>query len=77
MPLDFELTEWQAADLLNVTHSTMETMLDDQEIPSRQAGDGRRLKLADVVVYKRRFLEERMRISDELAAQAQELNIGY
>lgn len=77
LPLEFELTEGQAADLLNVSHSSLATLLDDQEIPSRQVGDGRSVKLADVVAYKRRFLEERMKILDELAAQAQELDMGY
>ncbi len=77
MPLDFELTERQAAELLNVSRPLLETMLEDQEIPSRQADDVRRVKLADVVGNKRRHLEERMKILDELMAQAQELDMGY
>jgi len=77
LPLEFELTERQAADLLNISHSYLVTLLNDQEIPSRQAGDYRRVKLMDVIAYKRHFLEERMKVLDELAAEAQDLKMGY
>jgi uncharacterized protein YbjQ (UPF0145 family) len=35
------------------------------------------VKLLDVLEYKRRTDESRMRALEELAAQAQELNMGY
>ena len=72
-----ELTPSQAADLLNVSRSYLDRLLEQGDIPARNRGGQCRLRLRDVLEYKTRSLRLRARCLDELTAQAQDLDMGY
>ncbi|MEX0793351.1 MAG: helix-turn-helix domain-containing protein [Pirellulaceae bacterium] len=77
VPADEQLTTGQAAELLDVSHAFLVEQLDRGEIPFHQEGAQRRILLADILEYKRSMNRKRLEALDELAAQAQELDMGY
>ena len=77
MPKDAELTTKQAADALNVSRPHLVRLLKDGKVPHHMAGTHRRVLLQDVLAYRRARLAASNDAMDELAAQAQELGLGY
>jgi excisionase family DNA binding protein len=76
-PLNNELTTQKAAEFLRVSRPFLIKMLEKGEIPFRKVGKHRRILLADLEDYKERIDKKRLKVLNELAAQAQELEMGY
>ena len=77
LPLHSELSTQQAADLLNVSRPYFIGLLESGKIPFRLVGNHRRVRLDDLMAYKRQDDQERLRVLGELVAQAEEMNMGY
>jgi excisionase family DNA binding protein len=77
MPIHAELTTQQAADFLNVSRPFVIGLLEKGEISFRTVGRHRRVRLEDIMNYRKQLEEKRLNALDELTAQAQELNMGY
>ena len=77
VPEHVELTTVQAAEFLHVSRPFLIKLLEEGRIPYRKVGQHRRIRMDDVMAYKTAIDREREAILDELAAEAQELNMGY
>ena len=77
IPVHVEMTTQEAADFLNVSRPFLVGLLEANAIPYRKVGTHRRIRFKDVKGYRDRIDAERERTLDELAAQAQELGMGY
>ena len=77
IPIHAEMTTQEAADFLNVSRPFLIGLLDANVLPYRKVGTHRRIRFQDVKGYRDRIDAERERTLDELAAQAQELGMGY
>ena len=77
VPIHSELTTQEAADILNVSRPFLIKLIESKEIPCRKVGRHRRIRFADLMEYKQKTDSQRTKALDELAAQAQELNMGY
>ena len=77
IPMDKELTTQQAADILNVSRPYLNKILDIGEIAHRKVGRNRRIRFSDLMEYKKSQEQKSKAALQELADQAQELDMGY
>jgi excisionase family DNA binding protein len=77
IPEDAELTTVQAADILHVSRPFLIKLLEEGQIPYRKVGKHRRIRVEDVMNYKRSIDQQREAVLDQLVADAQEQEMGY
>lgn len=70
-----EITTQEAAELLNVSRPFVVKLLDDGQLPFRKVGNRRRMRLADVVAYRRRDDEHRDLVLRRLTEEAEALGL--
>lgn len=75
LPVGMELTTQQAADLVNVSRPFLIRLLEAGQIPYHRVGTHRRIRLDDLLAYRRRRSEERRTMLAGMAAEAQGLGI--
>lgn len=76
VPLHAELTQSQASDLLNVSERYLVGLLESKTLASHEVGTQRRVKLGDLLEYKRIRDAERADALREMAEEAQRLGLG-
>ena len=74
-PLHAELTTRQAADLLQVSRTHLVQLLNEGRMPCRKVGSHRRVRVEDILAYRRETESRRREALDELTARDQELGL--
>lgn len=77
IPIHAELTTQEAADFLNVSRPHLVGLLEQKKIAFHKVGTHRRIRFEDLMRFKDNLEKERRAAMEELAAQAQELGMGY
>ena len=77
IPVHALLTTQQAADILGVSRPHVIKLLEEKRMPHTTVGAHRRIRFEDLAAYRQTVEAERKVALDELARQAQELDLGY
>lgn len=75
--LDSELTTQEAADMLNVSRPFVIKQIEAGALPCRKVGRHRRVRLSDVMDFKRSMDEGRLKALEKLSEIDQDLGLGY
>lgn len=76
-PEPTELTTQQAADFLRVSRPFLVKLLENNKIPFRKVGKHRRVRFEDLISYKQKIDQKRLKVLQQLTEQAQEIDLGY
>ena len=77
VPVHAELTTQEVANIMNVSRPHMVKLLEEGQLPYHKTGRHRRILFADLMEYKKKRDADSLVAMQELAAQAQELGLGY
>ncbi len=77
MPINAQLTTQQAADLLGVSRPFLVEQIKRGQLAFQKVGTHRRIAFADLMSYRQKMSAESQAAMDSLAAEAQELKLGY
>lgn len=79
IPNSQEISSTEASEILEISSQYLVQLLESGElsIPFHRVGKQCRLKAQDVINYKNKIDEQRLKTLEELAKQAQELKLGY
>jgi excisionase family DNA binding protein len=77
IPMHSEMTTQEAADYLNVSRPYVVKLIETRALPHHKVGTHRRIRFSDLRTYKERIDADGQSARDELARQAQELDMGY
>jgi excisionase family DNA binding protein len=75
VPIERELTTQQAADLLNVSRPFLIGLLEEGDIPHVKTGKHRRVRLEDILRYKKQRDATRREALDRLSELSQEYGL--
>lgn len=77
VPKELDISTQEAAMYLNVSRPHFVKLLESGAIPHHKVGAHRRVRFEDVKQYKELRTQRAQRALQELADQAQDLNMGY
>ncbi len=77
VPKDMEVSTQEAAMMLNVSRPHLVRMLEEGKIMFHKVGTHRRIRMQDLLAYKENRKQTARAALQELAEQAQEMDMGY